>query len=126
MARNWHPASLNRMRKCLDSERAISSKTRCLAVWFTMPGKTQYSTALRIMVLFDLAVGCLNNLGPGAKETLIYYNCCDKLCIIATSEQHFNKDICKDLQFYEMFGKGSFTLFKQWSPNWEASPEEVC
>lgn len=38
-----------------------------------MPGKTQYSTALRIMVLFDLAVGCLNNLGPGAKEALIYY-----------------------------------------------------
>lgn len=97
MARNWHPASLNRMRKCLDSERAISSKTRCLAVWFTMPGKTQYSTALRIMVLFDLAVGCLNNLGPGAMEELITYHFyCKRLCIHVTSEQCFNTKIHED------------------------------
>lgn len=74
MARNWHPASLNKIRKCLDSDRAISSKTRCLAVWFTMPGKTQYSTALRIIVLFDFAVGCLNSLGPETKKILPYNN----------------------------------------------------
>lgn len=63
-ARNWQPASRNSTRKCFASDRAIFSSTFCLASRFTAPGKTQYSTAFRMMPRFDLVAGCLYSLGP--------------------------------------------------------------
>ncbi len=69
----WHFWSLKSSKKCGQSHRSMTSSTLSRVSRFTTPGKTTYSTALRMMVRLDLEAGSRYSRVPGAQGRLVKF-----------------------------------------------------